>query len=171
MYVVDSASRVVNTRSVRRALVILMATVTLVALLPSSAAALPTQPPVDVVVLNANYLDLDRDGMSDDVLSRFSVSVSSSVVFTTSYLYCFLEKPSGETHLYIIKVIGSYSKITIDLGWFDGANEKGWYWFYVYAEVIDRGYSRWDYDQLNFDPPTEGRPAPPRVDVLTWYVQ
>ncbi len=140
-------------------------------MLPTGVVAAPIGGSSDTGVLvdirQATYLSLEPDGVRDDVITEFRVEASRTLMFQLSYLYCFLELPSGRTYLYILKVIGTYSQLVLTLGWIDVASESGWYTFYIYAEIVEQFHSHWGYDETYFDPPDGGIPGPPLVQIIS----
>ena len=139
-------------------------------MLPTGVAAAPNdggETGVQVDITRATYLSLEADGVADDIVTDFRVATSRALVFQVSYLYCFLELPSGLTYVYVLKVIGTYSQLVLTLGWIDVASESGWYTFYIYAEIAEPHHSHWGYDDVYFDPPDGGIPGPPLVQVMS----
>ena len=139
-------------------------------MLPTGVAAAPNdgggETGVLVDITRATYLSLESDGVADDVVTDFRVVTSRTLMFQVSYLYCFLELPSGLTYLYVLKVIGTYSQLVLTLGWIDVASESGWYALYIYAEIVEPHHSHWGYDDTYFDPPDGGIPGGPLVVEL-----
>jgi hypothetical protein len=157
-----------------KALVLLTMTLFLIfSLLPTGAAASSSGDPddVDVAVLAAGYLDLDSDDLADDVFTSFNVEVPHNSAFRISYIYAFLEKPSGTTYVYVLKVTSDYSELRVGLGWFNAVTEEGWYLFYVYVVIMGQTHSHWGYDEVCFDPPTEGLPGAPLVALLSFRLE
>jgi hypothetical protein len=125
-----------------------------------------------VDIVDAEYLDLDSDMAEDDVRTKFEVEVPSgewTVRYT--YIYAQLTLPSGYYFDYSILVVGEFSKLTLTLGWYNSAIESGWYSFRV--DVFSFGGNTPDsgYDSVLFDPPTDGDPDVPLVEILDATVE
>ncbi|MEM2142093.1 MAG: hypothetical protein QXS20_07985 [Candidatus Thorarchaeota archaeon] len=150
-------------RQATKTLGLLIVVVAVLASQPLQVAAVSTSP-LSVQITDATYLDLDADGVKDDMYASFSVTVDPGIWFRTSYLYCFLQKPSGETRYFVVKVIGAYCSLDVTVSWYNVITENGLYLFAVMVEVITAAGSLQAYDEIWFDPPEE-TPGPPLVSI------
>lgn len=128
-----------------------------------SAWGYPPPPPPMVEIGYANYLDLDGDGIEDDILTNFTIYDpywSISNYYGQIRLYMVL--PSGFTWYIEIDIDWYISETkTLHVEWHNCATESGWYDFYVYLDAyvflsnggLDYVY---EYDYLEFDPPEKG---------------
>lgn len=115
----------------------------------------------------ADYLDLDADGIGDDIITEFIVSVPSMTWHTgRSAIYCLLVLPSGQAFGCNILVIGFYSQLSLTLAWYNTAYESGWYTFSVAAYMIGKNVPAPGYDTMEFDPPTDGEPGSPVIQIV-----
>ncbi|MHA1769258.1 MAG: hypothetical protein ACTSV3_05340 [Candidatus Thorarchaeota archaeon] len=120
-----------------------------------------------VSIDSATYLDLDGDLAEDDILTVFTISVPhGDWVFQITYAYCRLVLPSGSYFECTILIVGTYSTITIGLGWYNTAVESGWYHFGLYAWANGPYAPGPGVCTTSFDPPTEGNPGPPVVEIV-----
>ena len=123
-------------------------------------------------ILDAGYLDIDGDGMADDIATSFKIEVmNTDIPFSITDILCYLITPSGDGYAVQITVIGHYKCIQIGLAWYNTVTESGWYTFMVYTEITVYHQHYYSYDELSFDPPTEGNPGPPLVEVTETIVE
>jgi len=146
--------------------------VSLFLVVPASAARGQSQEATwfRVTADNGEYLDLDADGAADDIVTTLSIHILCPVCFDHTDVYCYLCLPSGDAYLFIVTIIGTYTHIEMDVGWYNVVTDSGWYTFIAYTEIDCGCTSYWSLDSLTFDPPTEGNPGPPVVGVLSLTV-
>ena len=120
-----------------------------------------------VSIESAGYLDLDGDQIEDDILTEFTISVpKGDWEFRHTYIYCLLELPSGYFFECALLAIGTYEWVTITLAWYNTAIEAGWYVFTTCAWALGENTPGPGGASIVFDPPTEGNPAPPVIEVV-----
>ena len=121
-----------------------------------------------VSIESADYLDLDGDQIEDDILTEFTITVpTGDWNFARTYVYCEIVLPSGYYFNCLILMIGTYNSVTVTLGWYNTAIESGWYTFSLWAWGYGHDAPGMGSDSLVFDPPTEGEPAPPSIEIIT----
>ena len=119
-----------------------------------------------VELISGSYHDLDADGYVDDIKTVFSIEAEDYVQVT--HVYTRLVLPSGLMFDFYIIIIGNFQEIVITIGWFNCLRESGWYYSDVYAETSG---SRMASDWILFDPPTEGIPGGPSIDIIDIEVE
>jgi hypothetical protein len=123
---------------------------------------------LSVSIQSASYLDLDNDMIEDDILTVFTLDVSDGAWMSQWTLISMeLELPSGYTFGCNLLVIGYYSRLCLTLGWYNTAIEAGWYTFSVSACMLGANTHTSSYDSMVFDPPTEGGPGSPVLEVIS----
>lgn len=120
-----------------------------------------------VSIESAEYLDLDGDQIEDDILTEFTIAVpEGDWEFRHTYIYCLLELPSGYYFECALLAIGTYQWVTITLAWYNTAIEAGWYVFTTCAWALGEYAPDPGIASMVFDPPTEGNPAPPVIEIV-----
>ena len=120
-----------------------------------------------VSIESADYMDLDGDLIEDDILTEFTIRVpEGDWQFRHTYIYCLLELPSGYYFECALLAIGTYEWVTITLAWYNTAIESGWYTFTTCAWAIGENAPDPGVASTIFDPPTEGNPAPPVIEIV-----
>lgn len=120
-----------------------------------------------VSIESADYLDLDGDQIEDDIFTEFTIAVpSGDWKFDRTFVYCELVLPSGYYFNCLILMIGTYSSVTLTLGWYNTAIESGWYTIAVWAWGYGPDAPDMGLDSLVFDPPTEGEPGIPYIAII-----
>ena len=152
-------------RGKRIALTLAMCLSMLLLAIPQQVSAYT--PTFAVTINDASYADLDGDNVEDDVLVFFTCFVRADYRIQRSDFLFSLTLPSGITHYALIIVIGHYNELRLALSWYDSAWEPGWYNVQVegYAYGIPGGY---DYDAIDFDPPTGTGGGDPTISVSFW---
>jgi len=125
---------------------------------------LPEVLPYDEIleIINADYLDLDDDGIEDDIITEFIFRVPTENMATMECgLRMELEMPSGDGYYSTYSFTESFVEIIIDMEWYNVATESGDYIFSVridFSGVDDLGYSISGRitETIIFDPPTTG---------------
>jgi len=157
--------------SLRRLLVFALVAACFLAMVPNQARADGSgqkDDPLQVVIKNADYCDLDRDGSEDDIVTTFRITVlSDEVVFKRTQIYCHLILPSGSGFILVIGVKGEYRQLTLTIGWLNVVTESGWYTFSVLSFLIGESNIYYGSSSVAFDPPTGGDPGPPLAEILT----
>lgn len=120
-----------------------------------------------VSITRAEYLDLDLDERSDDILTEFDIEIPSGEWdICMTIIFCELILPSGHTFYFITSIHGDYIKIETSLGWYNCAIEEGWYLIRVHAMTAGPNAPGYGYGETLFDPPEDGNPGSPVVDIL-----
>ncbi|TFH00563.1 MAG: hypothetical protein E4H14_19525 [Candidatus Thorarchaeota archaeon] len=120
-----------------------------------------------VSIESADYLDLDGDQLEDDILTEFTITVpQGDWDFRYTYIYCELVLPSGYYFNCLILMIGTYNSVTLTLGWYNTAIESGWYTFSLWAWGYGHVAPGLGSDSIVFDPPTEGDPGLPFIEII-----
>ena len=140
----------------------------------SQASAYPGDTTLCLDITYANYLDLDDDGIQDDIITHFNLmSPFYYDVYMIGSLDLTLVLPSGfifYATLGIDRVVGN---IEVIIEWYNCATEPGWYDFQLelrtYA-ITPFGRVYWveDYDSLIFDPPEEFPPGSDPIAYVYW---
>ena len=120
-------------------------------------------PEEDVLeIVNATYLDLDNDGMEDDIVTEFIFRVpTENIALMTCDLYMELELPSGYTYYTTYSFTETFDEVSILLEWYNTATESGDYIFEVridFQGLDEMGYyiSGRISESIVFDPPIDG---------------
>ncbi|MFW9786927.1 MAG: hypothetical protein ACFFE2_11940 [Candidatus Thorarchaeota archaeon] len=125
-----------------------------------------------VSIESADYLALDADQIENDIITEFTITLPDGEwSFGMTYIYCEIELPSGLTFYCEIVAIGSYNTLGLVLGWHNTAIETGWYTFRVFARVYGNHVPDSGYDSFAFDPPTDGDPAPPVIEIIEVIIE
>ena len=120
-----------------------------------------------VSIQSASYLDLDADMVEDDILTVFTVSIPIGARNSGwTLIYMVLELPSGLAFGCNLLVIGIYSQLSLTMGWYNTATEAGWYTFEVAAYMLGNNVLKPGFDSIVFDPPTEGEPGSPIIEII-----
>ncbi|MGY5871904.1 MAG: hypothetical protein RTV72_06655 [Candidatus Thorarchaeota archaeon] len=120
-----------------------------------------------VSIESADYLDLDGDQLEDDILTEFTIAVpKGDWQFSRTFVYCELVLPSGYYFNFLIILIGSYNSVAITVGWYNTAIESGWYDFAVWSLGLGPKAPSLGFDWVTFDPPTEGEPGTPSIEII-----
>ncbi|MGY5875460.1 MAG: hypothetical protein RTU30_06925 [Candidatus Thorarchaeota archaeon] len=150
-----------------RPLMIILVALMVITLSIGNVEASPNDDALQVDITTATYLDLDDDSAEDDVITAFSIDVpTGDWDIGMTFIYCYLELPSGLAFDAFLMLRGDFSSVTVTLGWYNTAIESGWYYFGVYAwslgsDVPDSGFS-----EIIFDPPTDGVPGDPVIHII-----
>ncbi|MHA1746462.1 MAG: hypothetical protein ACTSWW_10710 [Promethearchaeota archaeon] len=113
-------------------------------------------------IVNADYLDLDDDGMEDDVVTEFIFRVpTGNIALMTCDLDMELELPSGYTYYTTFSFTKIFDEVSILLEWYNTATESGDYIFEVkidFQGLDEMGYyiSGHISSSIVFDPPIDG---------------
>ena len=121
-----------------------------------------------VSIESADYLDLDEDQIEDDIIIEFTIEIPrGDWDFHHTFVYCELTLPSGYYFQGLILISGTYSSLSITLGWYDTAIESGWYTIDIWACGLGPDAPDLGHDSLIFDPPTDGNPSsPPLIEII-----
>ncbi|MEM4736163.1 MAG: hypothetical protein QXS20_10665 [Candidatus Thorarchaeota archaeon] len=112
-------------------------------------------------VLYANYLDLDGDGLDDDVLTTSMLEINQEISAMFTVELTMLTTPSGRSFVYIVTISGDYSRLWVTISWYNAALEAGIYRVSVVAIVAYQGGLGIFSCEYEFDPPGGGDPGPP----------
>ena len=141
--------------------VILLVAVPLAGINASAYPSVTFSEPFTLEITYANYLDLDADGIQDDITTSFKLfSPFVYEVYMIGTLDLYLELPSGLTWWCTLDVDRVISEVEVTVEWYNCATEAGWYDFTVelrtYA-ITPMGRIYWitDFDNLIFDPPED----------------
>jgi hypothetical protein len=122
---------------------------------------------LEIVVIEATYMDYDNDKQEDDILTIFQIIVPDEWEKGEIDVSCAVEKPSGMilATSFTVKTKGS---VEITIVWINYADEAGWYTLYVKADVKkanidDVGPA---YIEHEFDPPGWDK-GPPEIELVS----
>ncbi|NWF96880.1 MAG: hypothetical protein HXY34_12130 [Candidatus Thorarchaeota archaeon] len=155
----------------RRNLIIGFFVVILFFALPCGTSAATDEEPIDsnasLSITYANYLDLDNDGLSDDILTESLLLVPRQLDVWFTLQATVLTLPSGILLGNVITLDQDYTGLTVTIGWYNAAKEPGWYKVSAFAVVITLSGPIVLQAEMLFDPPGGGDPGPPLItDVL-----
>ena len=139
-------------------------------------AAQPTQVSADrdddyddeslsIEVVRAEYLDYDKDGKEDDIITVFRVITPDDEWEKGEiYISCAVQKPSGDT---IGTTFEVYTRdgVEITIVWFNWADEKGDYTLYIKAAADDDDVGP-AYMKHVFDPPGGKDVGEPEIAIM-----
>ena len=145
----------------RSFIAIIVVIIGLSAFVPQASAHPSDDDDFEVEFISGSYHDLDADGYVDDIKTVFSIEADDYVHVT--YVYTRLFLPSGMMFDLHIFIIGNFQEIVITIGWFNCLRESGWYYSDVYTETAGSDMAS---DWILFDPPTEGIPGGPSIDII-----
>jgi hypothetical protein len=157
-------------KSPNRRLLTILITVIMLSFLTGNAQATTygdNSTSMSVSIQSASYLDHDADMVEDDILTLFTISIPSGT-WKSGYtvIYMVLELPSGSAFGCNLLVIGFFSHLSLTLAWYNTATEAGIYRFSVSAYMLGNSALKPGHDSLSFDPPTEGEPGSPIIEIV-----
>ncbi len=118
-------------------------------------------------ITDASYCDLDGDGYEDDVLTILRIGTPNGYpAFIFCWLSLTLTLPSGRVSYVDTFIFGIYSSLVIRVEWYDHAIESGLYTLDADMTAVSTLWSVSAYAQVIFDPPDEGPPGTPWVNVM-----
>ena len=125
---------------------------------------------LEIYVLRAEYLDYDKDGKDDDIITVFEVITPDDEWEGKGVLYisCAIVKPSGASISTTFEA-RTREGIEITIVWFSWADEPGDYTFYVRAEGISDGDRFLGYTEHVFDPPGGKDDDMPHIMIMSIY--
>ena len=109
-------------------------------------------------ITDANYADLDSDGLEDDVVVNLVLhSPTGKLCYFDAIFDMYLTLPSGYTYYMNFQITEVFVDLPVTLSLFNTAHESGWYdvdlfadiWGYDINGVI---FSGTVYDGITFDP-------------------
>ena len=132
-----------------------------ISFLPLSLAgggALRTSTASFVEITYATYLDLDNDGLEDDIITEFTVySPTGEEDWVKMDFDFYLTLPSGKTFWMTYKAIEYFDVLPVILEWYNVAEEEGDYIFsidvHLQAVGDDGRITMKITESLEFDPP------------------
>jgi hypothetical protein len=121
---------------------------------------------LEIVVIEATYLDYDDDGLEDDIITVFQIITPDDEWINGRIdVSCAIQKPSGKTLAFSFD-FRTRDGAEITLVWFNFADEPGWYTLYIKAAAVDNDDVGPAYIKHVFDPPGGKDPMPPSIDVI-----
>ena len=113
-------------------------------------------------IVNADYLDLDDDGLEDDIITEFIFRVpTGNLAFMVCDLYMELTLPSQAGFYSTHSFSENFVEVSILMEWYNTADESGDYIFSVRIDFF--GLDELGYyitgsisESIVFDPPIDG---------------
>ena len=120
---------------------------------------------LEIVVIEATYMDYDDDGNEDDILTVFRIlTPDDEWEYGKIEVSCAIAKPSGESLAFQFDLrTGEGAEIT--LVWYNFADEPGWYTLYIQAEPMRNDDIGPAYIVHDFDPPGDKDIGIPEVAI------
>ena len=122
---------------------------------------------LEIVVIEASYMDYDDDDRDDDILTIFQIIIPEDD-WDDDYeieVSCAVMKPSGETLTFHFD-FETKECVEITIVWFNFADEPGWYTLFVKA-AADNDNVGPAYIEHEFDPPGGHDNGPPEIELIS----